>query len=506
VRDDRPWNGPDPPAAVYFYSPDRRAQRPATHLDRFHGILQVDGYAGFETLAGGDIVLAACWAHARRKYYDIHQATGSRIAAEALRRIAGLYAIETVIRTRGADERQRVRSARARPLVDAFKPWSRTSCIGFLHVAASPGPFAMCSRWSALCRFLDDGHIELDNNPVERAIRPVALGRKNHLFAGSDGGADAVAFLVASAGTDTSTYCHHALKSRGRLIASHAELIISEGERDVSEPIVMPEPFRDATVFDVLFVQLAAFHNGGMPIFRCAEFFQRLPCVTVSFELPNDDDSTLRLWFLPDRRQGRKIASCPNDGTLLSPRIVIGRQAIRVLADLVAGVPEEEIAPARVLPQHVLLAIGGGLVRPEGVKHQMIDGLSIGFRATKKDFTRDGVRLLQEIKLFEISLTAMPMNRAAAVQSVKSVRTIREFEEFPRRSGFAKKFAELVSSVGYAEAVKRTSTDRGEPDGGVEELAEAIRRCRNIISKGPSDGVCRTEAALRRLGDELGRV
>jgi hypothetical protein len=191
---------------------------------------------------------------------------------------------------------------------------------------------------------------------------------------------------------------------------------------------------------------------------------------------------------------------------LLSPRIVIGRQAIRVLADLVAGVPEEEIAPARVLPQHVLLAIGGGLVRPEGVKHQMIDGLSIGFRATKKDFTRDGVRLLQEIKLFEISLTAMPMNRAAAVQSVKSVRTIREFEEFPRRSGFAKKFAELVSSVGYAEAVKRTSTDRGEPDGGVEELAEAIRRCRNIISKGPSDGVCRTEAALRRLGDELGRV
>src|SRR6202023_1057413 len=89
ARDDRPWSGPEPPAAVYFYSPDRKAERPAAHLQDFRGVLQVDGYAGFERLtAPGDIVLAACWAHARRKFYDLHEATGSPIAAEALRRIS----------------------------------------------------------------------------------------------------------------------------------------------------------------------------------------------------------------------------------------------------------------------------------------------------------------------------------------------------------------------------------------------------------------------------------
>ena len=121
ARDDRPWAGPDPPAAVYFYSPDRKAQRPAAHLDRFCGVLQVDGYAGFEQLTiGGDIVLAACWAHARRKFYEFHQATGSPIAAEALRRIAEFYAIEKEIRGRSAAERQAARDTRSRPLVDAM--------------------------------------------------------------------------------------------------------------------------------------------------------------------------------------------------------------------------------------------------------------------------------------------------------------------------------------------------------------------------------------------------
>jgi transposase len=199
ARDDRPWAGPDPPAAVFFYSPDRKAERPAAHLDRFEGVLQVDGYAGFERLtARGDIVLAACWAHARRKFYEVHQATGSPIAAEVLRRIAGLYAIETEIRGRSADERRRVRDARTRPVVEALKPWledqlRRVPPRGSLAEAIR---YAL-ARWPALCRFLDDGRIELDNNPVERAIRPVALGRKNHLFAGSNGGAERWA-VVAS--------------------------------------------------------------------------------------------------------------------------------------------------------------------------------------------------------------------------------------------------------------------------------------------------------------------
>ena len=190
TRDDRPWVGPDPPAAVYFYSSDRKAERPASHLQGFRGVLQVDGYAGFERLTvGGDIVLAACWAHARRKFFDVHEATGSPIAAEALRRIAELYAIEKTIRGRTADERRAARRAKSGPLIEAMKPWlekelGRISGRGALAEAIR---YAL-TRWPALCRFLDDGRIDLDNNPVERAIRPVALGRKNHLFAGSDGG------------------------------------------------------------------------------------------------------------------------------------------------------------------------------------------------------------------------------------------------------------------------------------------------------------------------------
>ena len=204
ARDDRPWSGPEPPAAVYFYSPDRKAERPAAHLQDFRGVLQVDGYAGFERLtAPGDIVLAACWAHARRKFYDLHEATGSPIAAEALRRIAELYAIERSIQGHTADARRHVRNTSARPLIEMMKPWlemelGRVPPAGALAEAIR---YAL-ARWPALTRFLDDGRIELDNNPVERAIRPIALGCKNHLFAGSDSGGGrwaTVCSLIATA-------------------------------------------------------------------------------------------------------------------------------------------------------------------------------------------------------------------------------------------------------------------------------------------------------------------
>lgn len=204
ARDDRPWAGPDPPAAVYFYSPDRKAERPASHLSGFSGVLQVDGYAGFERLtASGGVVLAACWAHARRKFFELHEATGSPIAAEALRRIAELYAIEEGIRGQSAQQRRLVRSREARPLVMAMKPWFEQE-LGRVppHSTLAEAIRYALGRWSALCRFLDDGRIELDNNTVERAIRPIALGRKNHLFAGSDGGGRrwaVVASLIASA-------------------------------------------------------------------------------------------------------------------------------------------------------------------------------------------------------------------------------------------------------------------------------------------------------------------
>jgi hypothetical protein len=191
ARDDRSWAGPDPPVAVYLYSPDRRAERPASHLKSFRGILQVDGYAGFERLtAQGTVQLAACWAHVRRKFYDVHEATGSRIAAEALRRIGELYAIEATIRGQSHDHRQRVRDQRSRPLITALKPWleSELARISSGSTLADALRYAL-ARWSALSLFLDDGRVGLDNSPVERAIRPIALGRKNHLFAGSDGGA-----------------------------------------------------------------------------------------------------------------------------------------------------------------------------------------------------------------------------------------------------------------------------------------------------------------------------
>jgi transposase len=190
ARDDRPWQGRDPPAAVYLYSPDRKAERPVSHLARFKGVLQVDGYPGFEKL-GADIRLAACWAHARRKFYEVHQATTSPIAAEALRRIAELYAIETTIRDQAAVMRQSVRQARALPLVGAMKHWlhARLAHIPPRSSLADAIRYAL-TRWDALCCFLNDGRIELDTNTVERTIRPVTLGRKNHLFAGSDGGAE----------------------------------------------------------------------------------------------------------------------------------------------------------------------------------------------------------------------------------------------------------------------------------------------------------------------------
>lgn len=192
ARDDRPWNGPDPPAAVYLYSPDRKAERPASHLARFSGTVQVDGYPGFDRLSnGGRIQLAGCWAHARRKFYEVQQATGSPVAAEALRRIAEFYAIETAIRGHVADARQSARQSRSLPLVTAMKAWLE---MQFAQIPPRGGLADAIrytlSRWDVLCCFLDDGRIELDNNTVERAIRPVTLGRKNHLFAGSDGGAE----------------------------------------------------------------------------------------------------------------------------------------------------------------------------------------------------------------------------------------------------------------------------------------------------------------------------
>lgn len=192
ARDDRPWGGSDPPGVAYVYAPDRKAERPIAHLAGFAGILQVDGYAGYKVLADkGAVRLAFCWSHVRRKFYELAQGGPAPIASEALSRIAALYRIEDDIRGRAAEERRTVRQERTRPLIEALEPWLREklSLISQKTKLAEAIRYAL-SRWAGLCLFLEDGRVDIDNNTVERAIRPLTLNRKNTLFAGSDGGAE----------------------------------------------------------------------------------------------------------------------------------------------------------------------------------------------------------------------------------------------------------------------------------------------------------------------------
>ncbi len=176
ARDDRTWCGPEPPGVAYVYAPDRKAERPIAHLSGFRGVLQVDGYAGYRTLAEkGDVRLAFCWAHVRRRFYELAAAGPAPSASEALQRIGELYAVEHDIRGRPADERRSVRQARSQPVIEALEPWLRAK----LEIISQKGKLAEAiryamSRWDGLSRFLDDGRVELDSNVVERAIRPLA--------------------------------------------------------------------------------------------------------------------------------------------------------------------------------------------------------------------------------------------------------------------------------------------------------------------------------------------
>jgi transposase len=199
ARDDRPWGGTDPPGVAYVYAPDRKAERPITHLAGFKGTLQVDGYGGYRALAErGDVQLAFCWSHVRRRFYELAAAGPAPIASEALERIAGLYATEKEIRGRSADERLVVRQERSRPIIEDLEPWLRAklALISQKTKLAEAIRYAL-SRWDGLTRFLDDGRIEIDSNVVERSIRPIALNRKNALFAGSDGGAEHWAVIAS---------------------------------------------------------------------------------------------------------------------------------------------------------------------------------------------------------------------------------------------------------------------------------------------------------------------
>ena len=199
ARDDRPWGGTDPPGVAYVYAPDRKAARPIIHLDGFVGVLQVDGYVGYRTLAERNIVtLAFCWSHVRRRFYELAAAGPAPIAGEALQRIASLYEIEAEIRGRSGDERRTVRQEKSRTILNDLEPWLRAklAIISQKTKLAEAIRYAL-SRWDGLCRFVDDGRIEIDSNVVERTIRPIALNRKNALFAGSDGGAEHWAVIAS---------------------------------------------------------------------------------------------------------------------------------------------------------------------------------------------------------------------------------------------------------------------------------------------------------------------
>ena len=203
ARDDRPWSGGDPPGVVYVYAPGRGGEHARRALEGFSGILQVDGYGAYAALAEtrtseAPLDLAFCWAHWRRDFFDLAKPGNAPIGAEALARIGRLYTIEDEIRGRTADERRSERAERTAPLVRDLFAWLET----VLEKLPQKGPLAEIIRYglkrrTGLMRFLDDGRIEIDNNTVERAMRPIALGRKNALFAGSDEGGPAWGVLAS---------------------------------------------------------------------------------------------------------------------------------------------------------------------------------------------------------------------------------------------------------------------------------------------------------------------
>jgi transposase len=232
ARDDRPWGGDTPPMVAYVYAADRKGERAEAHLGDFAGILQVDGYGGYTALAKRrqQIVLAFCWAHVRRKFYEL--ADNSPVAIEVLQRIAALYKIEDDARGASAEQRQQIRQERSRVIIDDLRIYLETKSRQ-VSAKAKLGEairYAL-TRWAGLSRFLDDGRVDLDSNAVERSIRPLALNRKNALFAGSDEGGDnwaVIATLIENcklSGINPHTWLTQAL---GKLANGHPANSVGE--------------------------------------------------------------------------------------------------------------------------------------------------------------------------------------------------------------------------------------------------------------------------------------
>ena len=225
VRDGRPYGSTDPPAVLYRYSPDRQAEHPREHLRGFKGILQADAYAGYgEIYRDGQVIEAACMAHARRKFWDVHEKTKSALSREALDRIAPLYKIENTIRGRTPDQRLAVRAEHTAPLLADLHGWLQTT-LGRISGRSEMAKAIRYSlnRWDALTLILRDGRACIDNSAAERVMRPIALGRRNWTFAGSDAGgvrAAAIYSLIETAkanGLDPEDYLRRVIQQ----IADH---------------------------------------------------------------------------------------------------------------------------------------------------------------------------------------------------------------------------------------------------------------------------------------------
>ena len=195
VRDERPWGGADPPAVWYQFTVDRKGEHPTKHLAGYKGWMHADGYAGFNELyRSGGVDEVACMAHIRRKFTDVFQSEGSIIAEEAIKRIAGLYVVEKDARGCLPIERVQLRQARAKPIFDALEAWLQTRLpkISGKSELAKAIRYAL-TRMRRLRPYLDHGFLEIDNNSAERAMKPIALGRKNYLFVGSEAGGKSAA-------------------------------------------------------------------------------------------------------------------------------------------------------------------------------------------------------------------------------------------------------------------------------------------------------------------------
>lgn len=236
--DPRPWSGTGPPAAFYRYSPDRKGERPQGHLAGFGGWLHADAYAGYNALTqprGGKpaaVTHVACWAHARRKLFEVFEATRSPVAEEGLRQIQQLYAIEAELNGLPPEQRHAERQARSKPLLADLHDWmdAQRRRLSGKSALGKALQYAL-GRWDALLRYLEDGRLAIDNNLAERLLRGIAVTRKNFLFVGSDAGGDRAAIIYTIAetaklnGLDPETYIAAVLD---RLAKGHSSTRIDD--------------------------------------------------------------------------------------------------------------------------------------------------------------------------------------------------------------------------------------------------------------------------------------